>query len=146
MNATQVKNTVLASEMVIERLRSFRTKRLDRIRAGEGEASLVVADGGTLTFHLLPISAFGEPPSQVELRRTAELCPTAYCPFMKKIALVYYWRRGRHLQTPSSIYYVSPANTLFQVGDAGFEPATSSLYGTFGIFATVPGCSKTTCE
>lgn len=67
MDATEVRNAVLASESIFERVRSFRAERLASISSGREPISLAGPGRAVMVLHLLPLSAFDVPAPQVDL-------------------------------------------------------------------------------
>lgn len=66
MDVAQIRASVLGSESLHERVRSFRAERLAAVAADRGPVEL--RGGGVLVLHALPLSAFDAPAPQVQTR------------------------------------------------------------------------------
>ena len=67
MDVAQIRSSVLGSESLYERVRSFRAERLAAVAADRGPVEL--RGGGVLVLHALPLSAFDAPAPQVDLEK-----------------------------------------------------------------------------
>ena len=65
MDVAQVRASVLGSETLYERVRSFRAERLAAVAADRGPVA--IGGKGVVVLHALPLSAFDSPPAQVDL-------------------------------------------------------------------------------
>lgn len=65
MDVAEIRASVLASETVSERMRSFRTGRLADIAAGENPANM--SGQAVIALHVLPLAAFDSPAPAVDL-------------------------------------------------------------------------------
>lgn len=65
MDVSEIRSSVLGSESLAERVRSFRADRLAIVAAGEGPSPL--KGKGLVVLHLLPLTAFDSPAPQVDL-------------------------------------------------------------------------------
>ncbi len=67
MDVAEVRGSVLGSESLAERVRSFRAERLAVVAADQGPTPL--NGKGVVVLHVLPLSAFDTPPPQVDLEK-----------------------------------------------------------------------------
>ena len=66
MDVAEIRSSVLGSESVAERVRSFRAERLAMVAAGQVSAPL--NGRGVVVLNVLPLSAFDSPALQVDLQ------------------------------------------------------------------------------
>jgi len=77
MDAGEVRNAVLASETVAQRMRSFRAERLATIAAGEAPADL--AGTATAVLHVMPLASFDFPEPDIDFDAVHE-APRGFLP------------------------------------------------------------------